>query len=160
MVTFHSQTIPGAAGSIAHGDVGRREEGRKSQLAQCKPLILSPTQVWCFYISEPRNSGHAGKFHRRKTIKQAHFRGKTKQNKNLHAPVMQFLGHQTPSLSGRRDRERGLLSRWKRCEEMFSLSLNPAVLGEFLCDQGQGLVSINILITTNKCMCSGTLTGE
>lgn len=33
-VTFHSQTIPGAAGSVTHGDVGNGEEGGKSQIAE------------------------------------------------------------------------------------------------------------------------------
>lgn len=33
-VTFHSQTIPGAAGSTTHGDVGKREEGGESQIAK------------------------------------------------------------------------------------------------------------------------------
>ena len=33
-VTFHSQTIPGAAGSVTQGDVGKREEVGKSQIAK------------------------------------------------------------------------------------------------------------------------------
>lgn len=41
-VTFHSQTIPGAAGSVRHGDVGKGEEGGKSQIAKGRPLVLCP----------------------------------------------------------------------------------------------------------------------